>query len=156
MTLALTKAALAIMRAHAEESFPEECCGALFASPGGLEVRRMTNIQNRLHAADPTLRDARTAYSVDPAELLDVVRTGDRPGWRLVAFYHSHPDHDAYFSATDRARALWGEGPDAEPSYPGLSWIVLSVHGRRVGVVKAFAWDEGTRDFRELPLTVGA
>jgi proteasome lid subunit RPN8/RPN11 len=152
MTLAIERAALAAMHAHAEESFPEECCGVLFATPDGQVARRMTNVQNRLHAADPERhpRDARTAYQMEPRELLEVSRTGDRPGWRIVAFYHSHPDHGAYFSATDKAQALWGEGDEAEPSYPGVAWLVLSVYERTVRDAKAFAWDEGARDFTEV------
>jgi [CysO sulfur-carrier protein]-S-L-cysteine hydrolase len=148
--------ALAAMRAHAEESFPEECCGVLFATPGGQRVRRMTNVQNRLHAADPVAhpRDARTAYHMDARELLAVNRDADQPGWRIVLFYHSHPEHDAYFSATDRAQALWGEPPDAEPAYPGVAWVVVSVYDRSVRDVQAYAWNEATRDFDAVPFAV--
>lgn len=155
--LTLTDTALAAMRAHAEEAFPEECCGVLFASPGGQVVRRMTNTQNRLHAADPERhqRDARTAYHMDARELLDVNRQGDAPGWRIVLFYHSHPSHDAYFSATDKAHALW-EDPESgpEPAYPGVAWVVLSVYDRTVRDAKAYAWDETARDFLETPFMV--
>jgi [CysO sulfur-carrier protein]-S-L-cysteine hydrolase len=115
----------------------------------------MTNIQNRLHAEDPEAhpRDARTAYQMEPRELLEVNRDGDRPGWRIVLFYHSHPSHDAYFSATDKARALWGDPEgDAEPSYPGVAYIVISVYDRAVRDAKAYAWDEAARDFREIAL----
>ncbi len=152
--LTIDPQAAAAMRAHAEEAFPEECCGVLFAGPDGQVVRRMTNVQNRLHAEDPHAhpRDARTAYQMEPRELLQVNRDGDRPGWRIVLFYHSHPSHDAYFSATDKARALWGDpsDPDAEPSYPGVAYVVVSVYDRVVRDVKAYAWDEAARDFREI------
>lgn len=148
---------MAVMRAHAEEAFPEECCGALFATPDGQVVRRMANIQNALHAADPAThpRDARTAYQMDPRELFEVNRDGDRPGWRIVLFYHSHPSHGAYFSPTDKARALWGDPEgDAEPSYPGVAYVVVSVYERAVRDVKAYAWDEAARDFAEIAVQV--
>jgi proteasome lid subunit RPN8/RPN11 len=156
--LTIERAALAAMHAHAEEAFPEECCGVLFASPGGQVVRRMTNIQNRLHAADPVhTRDARTAYQMDTRELYEVSRTGDQPGWRIVLFYHSHPNHGAYFSPTDKAQALWGDPTDGgEPAYPGVAYVVLSVYERAVRGAKAYAWDEFTHDFREAPFTVAA
>jgi len=148
--------AMAAMREHAEEAFPEECCGALLAGPDGQVVRRMTNIQNRLHAADPAAhpRDARTAYQMEPRELLEVNRDGDRAGWRIVLFYHSHPSHGAYFSPTDKARALWGEGEDAEPAYPGVAYAVLSIYERTLRDAKAYAWDESARDFVERELRV--
>jgi proteasome lid subunit RPN8/RPN11 len=157
--LTIEHAALAAMHAHAEEAFPEECCGVLFASPGGQVVRRMVNVQNRLHAADPARhpRDARTAYHMDTRELYEVNRAGDQPGWRIGLFYHSHPSHDAYFSATDRAQALWGDPTDGgEPAYPGVAYVVISVYERKVGDVKAYAWDESVRDFLEVPFTVTA
>ncbi len=159
MKVEIAAAAMAAMRAHAEEGHPEEICGVLFATPDGQLVRRMTNIQNRLHAEDPVLhpRDARTAYLMDSRELFEATRDGERPGWRIALFYHSHPEHDAYFSDTDTARALWGEpGADAEPAYPGVAYVVLSVFDRRVRDVKAFAWSQESREFVEVPLAVGA
>ena len=33
----------------------------------------------------------------------------DEPGWRIALFYHSHPQHDAYFSPTDKAQALYAD-----------------------------------------------
>ena len=157
--LRIEAAALAAMREHAEEGFPEEICGVVFASPAGQIVRRMTNIQNRLYAADPAANpcDARTAYQPDERELLEVNKAGEQPGWRILLFYHSHPNHGAYFSATDKAQALWG-GPDdmAEPAYPGVAYLVISVYDGTVRDVKAYAWDEAARDFLEIPFAGGA
>lgn len=148
--------ALAAMRVHAEESFPEECCGVLFSTPEGQVVRRITNTQNRLHAVDRVAypRDARMAYHMDDDELQRVNRDGDQPGWGIVLFYHSHPQHDAYFSATDRAQALFGGMPDAGPSYPGVAWVVVSVYDRSVRDVQAYAWNEDARDFDAVPFAV--
>jgi proteasome lid subunit RPN8/RPN11 len=155
--LAIDAKAMAAMRAHAEDAFPEECCGALFATQDGQMLRRMTNIQGALHAADPAThpRDARTAYQMDPRELFEVNRDADRPGWRILHFYHSHPSHGAYFSPTDRARALWGDPTaDPEPAYPGVAYMVLSVYERVVRDVKAYAWNDDARDFEEISVRV--
>ena len=149
----IESAALDAMHAHAVEGFPEEVCGVLFASPSGQVVRRMTNVQNALHAADPVTnpRDARTAYQFDGAELLDVTRQGDEPGWRIVLFYHSHPQHGAYFSDTDKARALFGGEVELGPAFPGVAYLVVSVYDRVVRDRKTFAWDEAAQDFVETP-----
>lgn len=158
MILEIQAAAMEAMQAHAENGYPEEVCGVVFATPEGQEVRRLTNVQNRLHAEDPVAypRDARTAYHMEARELLEVNRDGDRPGWRILLFYHSHPEHDAYFSPTDKAQALWGEGDAAEPSYPGVAYLVFSVRERRVRDAKLFVWGDERRDFVEHPFTVPA
>jgi len=155
--LTVEPSVLAAMRAHAEETYPEECCGVVFATPTGQLVRRMTNVQNRLHAADPVAnpRDARTAYNFDSRELFEVNRQGDQPGWKILVFYHSHPDHGAaaYFSPTDKAQALTQWEPQ-EPTYPDTFWVVFAVCDGAVTDGKAFAWDEAARDFVETPLTI--
>ena len=65
---------------------------------GREEVRRIANIQNAMHAKDPHTypRDATIAYLMEPKELLAVLKAIDA-GAELTAFYHSHPNHDAYF-----------------------------------------------------------
>jgi len=150
--------ALEAMHAHAVEGFPEEVCGVLFASPSGQVVRRMANVQNALHAADPQAnpRDARTAYQFDAAELLAVTRQGDEPGWRIVLFYHSHPQHGAYFSDTDKTRALFGGEVELGPAFPGVAYLVISVYDRVVKDRRAFAWDDDATDFVETPFAAAA
>ena len=150
--------ALDAMHAHAVEGFPEEVCGVLFASPAGQVVRRMANTQNALHAADPIAnpRDARTAYQFDAAELLEATRQGDAPGWRIVLFYHSHPQHGAYFSDTDKARALFGGEVDLGPAFPGVAYLVISVYDREVRDRKVFAWDDAKEDFLETPFSAAS
>lgn len=157
-TITIERQAMEMMRAHAREGYPDEAWGIVFESPDGHVTRRMSNVQNALHAADPEQhpRDARTAYAPDPRELMDANRDGDRPGWRIAVFYHSHPEHDAYFSATDKTRALWGGSVDMGPAYPGAIYIVLSVYERTVGDVKAFAWDDAAADFLQIGLDVRA
>ena len=151
--IAIDSDALTAMHAHAVEGFPEEVCGVLLGGPEGQIVRRMQNVQNALHAADPVAnpRDARTAYQFDAAELLEVTRQGDAPGWRIVLFYHSHPQHDAYFSDTDKARALFGGEVELGPAFPGVAYLVISVYDRAVRDRKCFAWDEAAQDFLETP-----
>lgn len=38
---------------HAQEIFPDECCGAIVVKNGREEVRRITNIQNVKHKEAP-------------------------------------------------------------------------------------------------------
>ena len=149
--LRLARAALDAIFAHARATHPEECCGAVVVADGRDVVHRFTNIQGRLHAADPQAypRDAPTAYTPEPKELLAVLRAGERPGARLAVFYHSHTRGGAYFSGEDRARALF----DDEPAYPDVTYLVVS-DARTPGEARAFRWDDASRDFVEVPLEI--
>lgn len=127
------------VRRHAVEEYPDECCGVIVrTSDGGTRVVQVRNIQDEMHAKDPVAypRTARIAYCGHPADLRAALDLADEPGCALLAFYHSHPDHDAYFSAEDMEQAT----PFGEPSYPDALQLVVSVYGRRVHDIKAFAW----------------
>lgn len=135
---------------HAQETFPDECCGAILTSASGDEVRRIPNIQNVMHAKDPQTypRDATIAYVMEPKALLAVLKEADSGHATLKAFYHSHPNHDAYFSAEDKRQAMFGD----EPSYPDIVHLVISIYDREVKAIQAYAWDEPTQDFLAIEL----
>lgn len=149
--LRLARTALDDMLAHARATHPEECCGAVLELGGRDVVRRFTNVQARLHREDPAAhpRDAETAYTPEPKELFAALREGEAPGARVKVFYHSHTRVGAYFSGEDRARAMFGD----EPAYPEVTYVVVS-DSRTPGEARAFRWDEGARDFVEVPIEV--
>ena len=64
---------------------------------------------------------------------------------QIKTFYHSHQDHDAYFSEEDKNMALL----DEEPVYPGANYLVISVFDRVVRDQAFFAWDQRTKTFQE-------
>lgn len=136
---------------HAQDTFPEECCGAILTNAKGEEVRRITNIQNAMHEKDPQgyPRDATIAYFMEPKELLAVIKDTDSGKATLKAFYHSHPNHGAYFSAEDKARAMFGD----EPSYPDTAYLVISIYDREVKTIRAYVWNEQQKDFLEAELS---
>jgi proteasome lid subunit RPN8/RPN11 len=137
------------MSRHAAETFPEECCGLLVERDGSLEVVRVTNVQNEKHAENPEAfpRTAEIAYTMGP-EAAPILVAHERGDLVLRAFYHSHPQHDAYFSEEDKKQATVWE----EPSYPDAAQIVISIYDREVKKAKAFRWDDRARDFTEIDL----
>lgn len=147
--LRLERVALDQILGHARAAHPDECCGAVVERDGHDLVRRMTNVQDRLHAEDPAAnpRTAQTAYCPAPKELHAVLTEGDAPGARLKVFYHSHTRVGAYFSGEDRARAMF----DDEPAYPDVTYVVVS-DSRTPGEARAFRWSEALRDFAEVPI----
>lgn len=145
-------ASMDAMIAQAEREFPFECCGFVIGNSTTEEVRPITNIQNRKHAEDPVgfPRDARTAFLMEPREHLAVMNEVDRRKLALRVVYHSHPDHDAYFSATDRAQACSFD--PSEPDYPETIYIVLSIRSGKFVNAAAFAWDSEKKEFAEITL----
>jgi proteasome lid subunit RPN8/RPN11 len=149
MTHILPRSVMDAVREHGEETYPDECCGVIVTlADRSTKALRIRNIQDEMHAKDPESypRTARTAYSGHPADLREALEIAERPGCSLVAFYHSHPDHDSYFSAEDTAQAT----PFGEPSYPDALQIVVSVRHRRAVVAKAFAWSPGDEAYVEV------
>lgn len=150
MALTLTQKAWEEISSHAMETFPEECCGVILSDGETDQVRRLVNIQNHLHALDPETypRDATIAYAMDQKELESIIHEAETTGAKIKAFYHSHPDHEAYFSQEDRAFAT----PFGEPTYPESAQIVISIYDRVVRQTSAYAWAQEKKDFVEITL----
>ena len=151
--LTIERDALEAMLAHARETHPDECCGALVRRAGKTDVWRLENVQNELHRRDPAAnpRTAATAYALGRRDLerVDSACAGDPAIGTLQAIYHSHTKVGAYFSGEDRARAMFAD----EPLYPEIAWVVVS-DSRERGETRAFRWDEARRDFVEVPVDV--
>ncbi len=105
------------MVAHAEVTFPNECCGAMIGSVDGdrKQVTLAVPIENAYEGA----QGAR--YELRPEDLLAADKKARAAGLDLIGIFHSHPDCDAYFSKTD-----------LENSCPWYSFVVLSVKSGKV------------------------
>src|SRR4029453_12933817 len=143
-SMILTPEEYARIRAQAIAEYPGECCGVVMDKPGERLLLAGRNIQDELHAKDPGShpRDSRTAYYIDPKDLIAMGRR-EAQGFRVLTIYHSHIDAGAYFSATDKHNAL----VNGEPAYPEATYVVLSVREGRVEDAGAFRWDATHRDF---------
>lgn len=142
---------------HAELAYPSECCGMVFGSRQAeasvTRVRRCRNAQDEFHARDPDNfpRDSRTAYFIDPRELLAIERELSEARERIVMVYHSHIDTDAYFSEEDRLRATF----ENEPVLPGVDYLVFSVNNKQVTAWKIFRWNDRSGSFEEVADAAG-
>lgn len=138
---------------HAVEEYPFECCGIVVGKPDNNDeniVHRCTNIQNKLHEKDPETytRDARTAYNVSALEMQKLLSDAGSKGLIFKVLYHSHPEHDAYFSEEDTRMALFdGENP----IYPDTSYLVVSVYDKKVRDQALFTWSPETKTFERAP-----
>ena len=150
----LEKEQLDEIHLHAVEEYPYECCGIVVGNPDDNRdnvVYRCENIQNKLHEKAPEnfTRDARTAYNISALELQKLLSEAGSKGRVFKVLYHSHPEHDAYFSEEDTRMALF----DGEtPIYPGTQYLVVSVYGEKVRDQALFGWNPGTKTFERNPL----
>ena len=98
MTTRIAKQVLDEIHAHAESTYPEECCGFLIAD----EDKRVIESIRMANAYAGPKHDR---YDIDPLELFKADRAVSQRGLSIAGVYHSHPDHPASLSAFD-LRAL--------------------------------------------------
>lgn len=91
------------LRAHGEETYPYECCGALL----GVAEAAGWRVSEVVRAVNARVDSARNRYSIAPVELVRIARVARQCGLEIAGFYHSHPDHAAQWSPTDLAEAHW-------------------------------------------------
>jgi proteasome lid subunit RPN8/RPN11 len=100
----LSAAVYAAIRAHGEETYPNECCGVLL---GRISEREGWQIEAAVRAGNTRTDAAHNRYEIAPAELVKIEREARGLGLGIAGFYHSHPDHPAHWSLTDLAEAHW-------------------------------------------------
>lgn len=133
----LSSEAAEAIRREAVRAYPEEGCGALLG-PADATVSETLPLPNT-EATSP-----RTRFTVSPRDYLDVEGRADERGLKLLGFWHSHPDHPARPSPTDRAHA-----------WPGLLTLVIGVDRGHPGELTAWEVPGQEAPFRQLHLEVG-
>ncbi|MBD0337418.1 MAG: M67 family metallopeptidase [Cyanobacteria bacterium Co-bin13] len=164
MVLILDPENLQGIRAHAEQTYPEECCGLLVGQwlrqPDGDDTRQVLdcvaadNDWNETSAAEVgALRQqpetestaAKTSrYWIDPKVLLRVQREARDRNLDIVGVYHSHPDHVAVPSECDRTLA-----------WPGYSYIIVAVTQGKATDLRSWHLDE-QHQFQPEVMRMGA
>lgn len=102
-TLFVPRAVYDALRAHGEETYPHECCGALLGVPNADGWR----VESAVRAGNTRTDSAHNRYHIAPLELVRIERSARQQALEIAGFYHSHPDHPAQWSATDFAEAHW-------------------------------------------------
>jgi proteasome lid subunit RPN8/RPN11 len=123
-TLRIPQAVYDAIRAHGEETYPHECCGALLGRSTGNGWR----IEASTRAGNTRTDSAHNRYQIAPVELVKIEREARRQGLEIAGFYHSHPDHPAQWSPTDFAEAHW----------LGCSYVITAVEQGKAAVTNSF------------------
>jgi proteasome lid subunit RPN8/RPN11 len=122
--LRMTRAVYETIRAHGEETYPHECCGALLGRPGPDGWR----IDSSVRAGNTRTDSAHNRYQIAPLELVKIERNARSQGLSIGGFYHSHPDHPAQWSQTDFAEAHW----------IGCSYVITEVAKGKAAATNSF------------------
>ena len=112
MTIRIEPEPWAAMVAHARQTYPNECCGAMLGSidDAGKTVRVALPLENAFDGVQAA------RYELRPQDLLGADKAARERQMDLIGIYHSHPDCGAHFSKTD-----------LQNSCPWYSFVVLSV-----------------------------
>lgn len=123
-TLRLPRAVFEAVRAHGEETYPHECCGALLGQNAGSGW----TVTAAVRAGNTRTDSAHNRYQIAPLELVKIEREARKQGLGIAGFYHSHPDHPARWSPTDFAEAHW----------LGCSYVITAVEQGRAAITNSF------------------
>ena len=113
------------IRRHGEETYPYECCGALLGRVEGDTRTVSASVRCRNMRTD----SAQDRYEIDPVEAARIQRDARTRGLDIIGFYHSHPDHPAYWSPTDLEEAYW----------LGCSYVITSIENGQARLTRSFA-----------------
>ena len=116
-------------------AYPNECCGIMFgrdSGSGGRVVERLEPVTNS-YAADEQYH----RFSIEPKDLMRAEKSAAESGQMVLGFYHSHPDHPARPSETDR-QAAW----------PFYSYVIVSIGKGQPLDMTSWLLDEATETFK--------
>lgn len=144
MVLRLGNEHLWEIRAHAESTYPDECCGLLVGklaqdSKTLVEVIATENVWGAVVAKNFSSIDAceedvsytqRSHYAIAPEIMLKAQKSARDRQLDIIGIYHSHPDHPAIPSEFDTVYA-WYE----------YSYIIVSVQQGKASDLKSWSLD---------------
>ena len=137
MALTISAVVDAAIRAHGVETYPNECCGALYGSNGVVtDTFALPNV---------TEEGPRRRFRVSDKDYMKTERRASELGAELLGFYHSHPDHPARPSQYDLDHA-----------FPTFSYIIVSVREGTPEDMTSWRLREDRSAFDPEELAVGA
>ena len=136
---------LAQIRTHAQQIYPEECCGLLLGHNEPRQLIEVVPVENSwgeesaklLEGSSGFSRSAnpkgskRNRFSIAPQVMLQMQKAARARHLDIIGIYHSHPDNPAVPSEFDRAIA-----------WSSYSYIIVSVEQGQATDLKSWTLDE--------------
>jgi len=124
------------IRAHGQETYPHECCGALVGANG--------RITATVPLPNVTDEGPRRRFRVSDKDYMMSERRAGELGGELLGFYHSHPDHPARPSQYDLDHA-----------WPNFAYVIVAVAAGRAGDMTVWWLKDDRSNFEEGELQHG-
>lgn len=132
------------LKAHAESTYPEECCGLLLGKING-EIKTLIDVLPTENSWDEQTADQfmeinslpwrskskSSSFSIAPIVILKAQKDARDRQLDIIGIYHSHPDHQAIPSEFDRAIA-----------WQRYSYIIISVQQGKACELKSWGLDD--------------
>jgi proteasome lid subunit RPN8/RPN11 len=130
---------------HAEQAYPNECCGILMGRLAAeerkilVEIIPTENAWNQetadnfelLETNHQRLTTTERRYTIAPEALLKAQKQGRERQLSIIGIYHSHPDNTAIPSEFDRVCA-----------WLGYSYIIVSVQQKKAADIRSWCLDQ--------------
>jgi proteasome lid subunit RPN8/RPN11 len=124
------------IRAHGQETYPHECCGAL--------IGRGDHVDAIVALPNTTEEGPRRRFLVRPSDYREAERRASELGGELLGFYHSHPDHPARPSQYDLDHA-----------WPTFAYVIVAVAAGVAGDMTVWFLKDDRSSFEEGSLQHG-
>lgn len=119
---------------HAEDDYPNECCGFFYGQEREDKIRRIQVVQKVENAKKG---DQSRRFQIDPNDYRKAEKYAIDHDLDLLGVYHSHPDHPAEPSEHDRKVAM-----------PWFSYVIVSVKNGKAADTRSWRLND-ERQFDE-------
>ena len=155
MTIVISPAQLQIIYDHAENNYPEECCGILvgkidLTNKITIEVIPTTNtwvksdLVTDLDPIEELTKTKHSRYTISPQDIFKAQKKSRDLNLEIIGFFHSHPDYPAIPSVCDRSQA-----------WEIYSYPIVSVINGKVSEINSWVLDhEGIFQSEEIQIRI--
>ena len=123
---------------HVIDEYPYEACGIII----GKKENNSWHTKGVMTSNNMKKSEGKDVYELDPQKRISAEKIARSKQQEVIGFYHSHPDHEAYFSERDLTWSeeyRWGE-PWVPPTY---IYLVVSVYEGQVKSQSSFMVKKG-------------
>jgi proteasome lid subunit RPN8/RPN11 len=140
------------IRRHGAETYPHECCGALFGRDASVVEGLHPDVEARTPAREvlglyPLVnrRDdsPRNRFSLTAKDVREAEKAAQQHELDVVGWYHSHPDHPARPSQYDKDHA-----------WPWYSYIIVSVRSGAPEEMTSWKLSDDRQEFSPEPIEI--
>lgn len=130
----IEKDVLEKMHEHAEQTYPDECCGFMYGEYQEDDSRSISRVRPVTNAKEG---DKSNRFQIDPLDYQKAEQFALQNKLDLVGVYHSHPDHPGEPSQHDLKQAM-----------PVFSYVIISVQNGVTDHTRSWRLDE-QNEFQE-------